>query len=305
MKKMLNDASSAIYDLFSPLPIYLPQEDGNKSESFIALRCEAIEEHETLEKYFTMSVSVILRTIPNESSNDGTTEEEHRAIAKQLYEFLDCRSDRVNELNDGNGITVYDLRTSEPRNDVDEGNLSIIGQTSVVTLSNSDISDLPTLDDTRIILRNGFIYYDNTENPTSLDADTWVTIPNNGQGSLTNKSFSPPHVTDLINENDGSIDVSELNLGDTILIRNTFSIIPNGNNALLELRYTLASSNVIETFIERLSNGSGTEYKFSLKPDIIDISNQDIKDNPIFIQIKLSTNGILNNTGSLIQVIRR
>tara|TARA_R100000655_G_scaffold70849_2_gene109207 strand:+ start:224 stop:1177 length:954 start_codon:yes stop_codon:yes gene_type:complete len=308
IRDMLDNVSNSTYDLFSPLPIYLPQEDGNKSESFIALRSDGIEEHETLEKYFTMSVSVILRTIPNESGNDGTTEEEHRAIAKQLYDFLDCRNERVNDLNNDNGINVFDFRTSEPRNDVDEGNLSVIGQTVVLTLSDSDITDLPTDDDSKIVLRNGFIDYNNTLNPTTLFADQWTTLPNNGQGGFTNKNFPPSNVTELMDTGNGSIDTTQLNLGDTILIRNDFSVTPSTNNALLEMRYQLGSgsnSYTLETVTSRLDDGSGKAYRFSLKPDLIYMGDENTRANPIVIQIKLSTDGTVSNAGSVIQVIRR
>ena len=106
----------------------------------------------------------------------------------------------------------------------------------------------------------------------------------------------------------GAIDVSELALGDTILIRNDFKVNPNTNNALLEFRYQLGSgANIytLETTLGRLDNGSGIDYRKSLKPDLIYMGDTNTKDNPIFLQIRLSTNGTLLNAGSVIQLIKR
>ena len=106
----------------------------------------------------------------------------------------------------------------------------------------------------------------------------------------------------------GAIDTSELHLGDAILIRNDFKINPNTNNALLEFRYQLgAGGNIytLETNLGRLDDGSGKDYRFSLKPDLIYMGDTNTKDNPIVIQVKLSTNGTLTNAGSVIQLIKR
>ena len=156
--------------------------------------------------------------------------------------------------------------------------------------------------------RNGFIDYNNTDNPTAITADTWTTIPNDGLGAFTNKTYKPDGVTELMDTSDGSIDVSELDLGDTILIRNDFSVNPNTNNALLEFRYQLGTGGgayTLETVIGRLDDGSGKYYRFALKPDLIYMGDTNSKDNPISLQIRLSTSGSLINAGSAIQVIRR
>lgn len=155
---------------------------------------------------------------------------------------------------------------------------------------------------------NGFIDYNDTTGVVNLVADTWTTIPNNGQGAFSNDTYKPNSVTELLDVATGEIDPTELVLGDSILIRNDYKINPNTNNALLEFRYQLgggANVYTLETTVGRLDDGSGKDYRFSLKPDLIYMGDLNTKDNPIKIQVKLSTNGTLLNAGSVIQLIKR
>jgi len=155
---------------------------------------------------------------------------------------------------------------------------------------------------------NGFIDYNDTTGAVSLTANTWTTIPNDGAGGFSNDTYKPEGVTELMDVSTGAIDTSELHLGDAILIRNDFEINPNTNNALLEFRYQLGAggnSYTLETTLGRLDDGSGKNYRFSLKPDLIYMGDTNTKDNPISMQVKLSTNGTLTNAGSVIQLIKR
>ena len=155
---------------------------------------------------------------------------------------------------------------------------------------------------------NGFIDYNDTTGAVSLTANTWTTIPNDGAGGFSNDTYKPEGVTELMDVSTGAIDTSELHLGDTILIRNDFQVNPNTNNALLEFRYQLGSGGniyTLETTLGRLDDGSGKNYRFSLKPDLIYMGDTNTKDNPILLQVKLSTNGTLTNAGSVIQLIKR
>lgn len=155
---------------------------------------------------------------------------------------------------------------------------------------------------------NGFIDYNDTTGSISLVSDTWTTIPNDGQGAFSNDTYKPEGVTDLMDISDGSIDPTQLTLGDTILIRNDFKINPNTNNALLEFRYELGNGGglyTLESTLGRLDDGSGKDYRFSLKPDLIYMGDTNTLNNPIRLQVKLSTNGTLLNAGSVIQLIKR
>lgn len=144
--------------------------------------------------------------------------------------------------------------------------------------------------------------------PITITSDTWTTITNDGQGGFTNLNYLPSGVTKLMDTSTGQFDFSELSLGDNCFIRNDFSITPNTNNALLELRYQLGvggSSYTLETIIGRLDSGSGIPYRFSLTPQMIYMGDSNTKDSPITLQVKLSTNGSLVNAGSAIGVTKR
>ena len=157
----------------------------------------------------------------------------------------------------------------------------------------------------------GFIDYNDTSTsttPITLVADTWTTIPNDGLGAFSNNSYKPNgNVTELMDTSTGAIDPTGLQLGDTILIRNDFTVNPNTNNASLEFRYQLGTGGGAYTLgkrLGRLDEGSGTDYRFSLSPDLIYMGDTNTRDNPITLQVKLTSGGTLVNAGTVIQVIR-
>ena len=155
--------------------------------------------------------------------------------------------------------------------------------------------------------RGGFIDYNDTTGIITLTANTWTTIPNNGAGAFTNKAYKPEGVTELIDVATGAIDATELNLGDSILIRNDYVINPATNNSLLEFRYSLgtgADAYVLEKTVGRLDDGSGRDYRQSVSTDLIYMGDLNTRDNPIFLQVRLSGNGTLTNAGSVIQVLK-
>ena len=162
-----------------------------------------------------------------------------------------------------------------------------------------------------ITSRSGIADYNDTGtsvNPITLIADTWTTLTNDGLGAFTNLSYLPSGVTNLMDTSTGSFDFSELNLGDNCFIRNDFSVTPNTNNALLQLRYRLGSNGnnyTLETILGRLDSGSGKPYRYALVPQMIYMGDLNTKDNPITLQIKLSTNGSVINSGSSIGVVKR
>ncbi len=155
---------------------------------------------------------------------------------------------------------------------------------------------------------NGFIDYNDTTGAFSITADTWTDLPNDGQGAFSNDSYKPTGVTELIDTTTGYIDPSELNLGDTILVRNDYTINPNTNNALLKFRYELGNGGgtyTLEKIIGRLDSGSGQNYRFSLTPDLIYMGDTNTRDNPIKLQVYCTSNATVTNAGSVIQVIKR
>jgi len=157
---------------------------------------------------------------------------------------------------------------------------------------------------------NGFADYNDASTagtPIALVADTWTTIPNDGAGAFTNLSYLPSGVTALMDTSTGAIDVSELSLGDVVLIRNDYTVTPATNNASLSFRYQLGTgggSYTLEKRVGRLDEGSGIGYRQSLNVDKIYMGDANTRDNPIVLQVKLSTTGTLVNAGSAISVVR-
>ena len=154
----------------------------------------------------------------------------------------------------------------------------------------------------------GFIDYNDTTGNVVLTSGVWTNIPNDGAGAFSNSTYKPNGVNELLDVSTGAIDCSDLDLGDTILIRNDFTVNPNTNNSLLEFRYSLGQSTgsyVLSTNLGRLDDGSGKPYRFALKPDLIYMGDTNTKDNPIVLQVRLSSSGILTNAGTVIQVIKR
>ena len=159
-------------------------------------------------------------------------------------------------------------------------------------------------------LLGGFMDYNDTStssSPITLVADTWTTIPNDGLGAFTNKTYKPDgNVTELMDTSTGAIDPTGLSLGDTILIRNDFTVNPSTNNASLEFRYQLGTGGGSYTLgkrLGRLDEGSGTDYRFSLNPDLIYMGDENTRGNPGKLQVKLSSAGTLTNAGVAIQVM--
>lgn len=157
----------------------------------------------------------------------------------------------------------------------------------------------------------GFMDYNDASTsttPVTLVADTWTTIPNDGLGAFTNKTYKPDgNVTELMDTSTGAIDPTGLNLGDVIFIRNDFKVNPNTNNASLKFRYELGGGGGVynlENSLGRLDEGSGKDYRFSLKVDKIYMGDTNTRDNPISLQVKCSSNATLVNAGSSITVSR-
>ena len=156
--------------------------------------------------------------------------------------------------------------------------------------------------------QNGFIDYNDTTGAFSITADTWTDLPNDGLGAFTNKNYPPTGVTELMDTSTGYIDVTELDLGDNILIRNDYTINPNTNNAQLKFRYELGNGGgtyTLEKIIGRLDSGSGQDYRFSLTPDLIYMGDTNTRDNPIKIQVYCTSNATVTNAGTVITVVKR
>ena len=144
--------------------------------------------------------------------------------------------------------------------------------------------------------------------PISLTANTWTDMPNDGAGPFTNLNFLPDGITTLLDVSTGYLDLSELELGDSVIIRNDFIVTPNGNRANLNFRYELGAGLGVYTldyFVGRLDSGAGLQYRYNLYTHLIYLGDDNTRNNPIKLQLNLSKNGSFVNNGSAIQILKR
>ena len=152
--------------------------------------------------------------------------------------------------------------------------------------------------------KQGFIDYNDTTGEINLTSDTWTDVPNNGAGAFTNKAYKPTAVNEVLDSSTGYLDFSELTLGSQILIRNDFTVTPNTNNSLLEVRYLLgqgAGEYALKFWSERLDSGSGIGYQRVISFPIY-MGDTNTQGGVGKLQVKLSTNGVINNAGSYVKI---
>ena len=150
----------------------------------------------------------------------------------------------------------------------------------------------------------GFMDYNDATGDVTLVADRWTDVPNNGLGAFTNKTYKPSVVNEVMDTSTGYLDFSDLTLGSEIGIRNDFTVTPNTNNSLLQLRYLLGQGDgeyPLLFWSERLDSGSGIPYQRVpfFKIYMGDLNTQGGVGK---LQVKLSTNGVINNAGSYISI---
>ena len=153
----------------------------------------------------------------------------------------------------------------------------------------------------------GFIDYNDSTGEITITENVWTDVPNNGAGTFTNKTYTPSGVNDVLDTNTGYLDFSDLTLGSQIIVRNDFTIVPDTNNSLLQVRYLLGSGAQEYPLLilsERLDNGSGIEYQ-KVPVFAIYMGDNNTKSGPGKLQVKLSSSGTLINAGSYINIILR
>lgn len=155
---------------------------------------------------------------------------------------------------------------------------------------------------------SGFVDYNNTVAASAVAADTWFDLPNNGAGAFTNTASAPSGVSALMDFATGAIDPTDLNIGDTILVRNDYTLTPTINNALVEFRYKLGTGAGEYTLPKtpfRLNRGAGVADRVVSSTDLIYMGDENTRGNPIQLQIKCSAAFTVQNAGSAIAIIRR
>ena len=246
---------------------------------------------------------------PNQDNNNyrsasGSVSGENNLISIDAHN-VKIQGDNNKVFSKANGITLENS----------SGNTINAGLQNVTLINTDGV----TVTESNVTYVNGIIKYDGSNgcmdyNDTSttqqglqIQSNTWTDIPNDGLGVDTNKANKPQHVTELLDVTTGYLDFSELNIGDAVVIRNDFIIRPQSNNVKAEFRYVVANSTTyyLHKTFPRLDSGSGVDYEINLSTDYIYIGNEQTRDAAIQMQIRLSANGRLYNTGTAIQVIAK
>lgn len=147
-----------------------------------------------------------------------------------------------------------------------------------------------------------------TATPINLVADTWTDVPNDTLGSFTNTAGLPNGITSLMDPNTGYLDFSELTIYSKVFIRIDFSVTPNTNNASLKCRMQLgqgAGTYNLAIFDKRLDEGSGKPYQSDKFTFYIYMGDNNTLGGVGKLQVNLSSEGTLINSGVAIDVIKK
>lgn len=142
--------------------------------------------------------------------------------------------------------------------------------------------------------------------PITLVADTWTTLTNDGLGAFTQEQL-PVGVSTLLGSG-GALDISELTQFSDVLVRPDFTITPSSNNASLEFRFSLGTGGgayTLPTSFGRLDLGAGVPYRRSNLAMYIYAGDSNTIDNPVYLQVKLSSAGTVVNAGMAVKVFKR
>ena len=212
--------------------------------------------------------------------------------------------------NGGGGGTSAEVG-SEPPSSPSEGDLwydTDSGQSYIFVNDGSSSQWAPVNPPLGGSTGQGFADYNDSATsttPVSITADVWEEIPNDGLGAFTNTGFIPATISSLFSND--KIDVSDLDLGDAVIIRYDFTLTPSVNGAFGELRLSLGSglgSYYLNRPIGTLSNGSGYDYQVTGEFYIY-MGDANTRDNPIGLEVRCSEDASLVNAGVVIQVIKR
>lgn len=155
----------------------------------------------------------------------------------------------------------------------------------------------------------GIVDYNDTAtaaSPIPLAANTWTTLTNDGLGPFTRVDL-PAGVTTMLTSG-GGIDISEFTENSWLDVRADFTIIPSSNNADLDFRFLLgagAGLYDLPSTIGRLNQGAGISYRRSGLLNGIYAGDANTIDNPIHLQVKLSSPGTATNAGMFIKVYKK
>jgi len=151
---------------------------------------------------------------------------------------------------------------------------------------------------------NGFANYSNSLS-SQLVSSSWVSLLNDGFGAKTNTSNLPSGVSSMLSSN--NIDLSELELGDWVVIRPDLEITPQTNNQQAKVRIHIGvapNDYYLEEILGKMDSGAGNSYRFT--PTILTyVGDSDTLLNPVEIQVFCSGTSYVKNNGFAIGINKR
>lgn len=151
-------------------------------------------------------------------------------------------------------------------------------------------------------------YSDSTTSgsPIAIAASAgYVTLTNDGVGSYTNTDNLPFGVTRLYNSSTNSIDLSQLNIGDQVIIRIDIDIVVATNNTGVSVDAFLGGGG--GTYSLNFGNRNfktPATYKMC-EHMMVHLGDSNTKDNPVFIKIDTDTDCSVVVNGWYISAIMR
>lgn len=142
--------------------------------------------------------------------------------------------------------------------------------------------------------------------PVTVSPNTWTTLPNDGLGAFSRADL--PLGVDTLLGTGGSIDITEFTENSWIDVRADFTVTPGSNNADLDFRFLLGAGlgeYDLPSSIGRLDQGAGIPYRRSGLINGLYAGDLNTIDNPIHLQIKMSSGGTAVNAGMYLKVYKR
>lgn len=129
IKSLIETEAASNYPDLASIPIYLPQETGEKDFPCITIQDTGYEPHDVLRGVLEpLSVETSIWTIPHSDGVSGTSEETHNSLADDLYNLLGDIQ-QIAELDAASELKVYDVWSHTANNERTDGkNVAIIEQ---------------------------------------------------------------------------------------------------------------------------------------------------------------------------------
>jgi len=162
-----------------------------------------------------------------------------------------------------------------------------------VTANEADIAELQAEG------KAGWGAYWHTGAASVVPAEGWTDVPQDrGTSVLT---YLPDAVTSLV-DSDGYVDLTEVAVGDAVIIAPEIQFTTTVTNAIFRVRYTYGTAS--ERIVHTARLDAGCSYVYSPQCDfVLPVHDSTINSNPVKIQVWCNEEGSVDCNYTYIQVI--